>query len=108
MEKLLRRELRRARENKASVEIELMSSTSAEVCELWDGKMIVRIFGSPDICELIMLPPKSPIWGSGGKKEENLEEEEEEEGRKPWELIKLQLTEGEEECKELEPVRRGM
>ena len=32
----------RARENRATVEIEMMSSTSHEVCELWNGQGIVR------------------------------------------------------------------
>ena len=43
----------RARESKAVVEIELMSSTSHEVCELWNGQAIVRVMGSPDIVEIL-------------------------------------------------------
>jgi len=43
----------RARESKATVEIELMSSTSHEVCELWNGQAIVRVMGSPDIVEIL-------------------------------------------------------
>lgn len=73
-----------------------MSSTSCEVCELWNGQMIVRIFGSPDICELIMLPKstskaksKSEKGGYGGA-HGYVEETEEGIERKPWELVTLQ------------------
>ncbi|KAF5598212.1 ankyrin repeat [Fusarium pseudocircinatum] len=37
----------RARENLAAAEVELMSSTSQDVCELWNGSEIVRSLGSP-------------------------------------------------------------
>lgn len=37
----------RAREDRASAEVELLSSTSTEVCELWTGSRIVRIRGQP-------------------------------------------------------------
>lgn len=47
----------RARENRATVEVELMSSTSHEVCELWNGQQVVRITGAPPIRELIYLIP---------------------------------------------------
>ena len=45
--KWLKRLVGRARENFAEVEIELMSSVSKEVCELWDGRSIVRSRGNP-------------------------------------------------------------
>lgn len=45
----------RARENKAAAEVELMSSTSHDVCELWNGQSIVRLMGSPPILEIIYL-----------------------------------------------------
>lgn len=45
----------RARENKAAVELELMSSTSHEVCELWNGAGLVRAFGKPKIREIVYL-----------------------------------------------------
>jgi hypothetical protein len=45
----------RARENRAVVESELMSSTSHEVCELWNGQQIVRIMGEGEIREFIIL-----------------------------------------------------
>lgn len=47
----------RARESRAMVEVELMSSTSCEVCEMWDGQNLVRILGSPEIWELIHITP---------------------------------------------------
>jgi ankyrin repeat protein len=46
----------RARENQADAEVELMSSTSHDVCELWDGKTIVRMQASPEILELLYFP----------------------------------------------------
>ena len=42
-----------------------MSSTSNEVCELWNGQEIVRVMGSGPICELIILFPDE-----GGEREE--------------------------------------
>jgi len=45
----------RARETQASAELELMSSTSHEVCELWNGEAIVRVMGSPLIQELFYV-----------------------------------------------------
>ena len=49
----------RARESRAVVETELMSSTSNEVCELWNGKEIVRIMGAKGpIREFIILFPE--------------------------------------------------
>ncbi|KAL0635164.1 hypothetical protein Q9L58_005889 [Maublancomyces gigas] len=48
----------RARESRSAVEIELMSSTSVEVGELWDGKGVVRAIGAAPIIELIYLTPK--------------------------------------------------
>jgi hypothetical protein len=42
----------RARESRAAAELELLSSTSDEVCELWSGQAIVRVMGSPQILEL--------------------------------------------------------
>ncbi|KAH0596363.1 hypothetical protein MHUMG1_05479 [Metarhizium humberi] len=47
----------RARENLAVAEAELMSSTSHEVCELWNGREVVRCMGSPLTAEFICLRP---------------------------------------------------
>ncbi|KAG0636076.1 hypothetical protein HOY80DRAFT_1090215 [Tuber brumale] len=43
----------RARESRAVAEVELMSSTSHEVCELWNGEAIVRVMGSPEVVEIL-------------------------------------------------------
>ncbi|KAI5806866.1 hypothetical protein BZA77DRAFT_229411, partial [Pyronema omphalodes] len=43
----------RARETRAAAEVELMSSTSHEVCEIWNGDAIVRVMGTPEIVELL-------------------------------------------------------
>lgn len=46
----------RARENRALAEIELMSSTSQEVCELFNGRSIVRSMGKPNMAEFLIFP----------------------------------------------------
>lgn len=45
----------RARENLAVAEMELMSSTSREVCELWNGQAVVRCMGAAPITEFLCL-----------------------------------------------------
>lgn len=45
----------RARENLAAAEVEVMSSTSTETCELWNGHRVVRCPGSANICQFICL-----------------------------------------------------
>jgi hypothetical protein len=55
----LRAMIGRARESRAIVETELMSSTSNEVCELWNGEEVVRIMGEGPIREFIILLPES-------------------------------------------------
>ncbi|KAI5804219.1 hypothetical protein DFH27DRAFT_481127, partial [Peziza echinospora] len=58
----LRAIIGRARENNGSAEVELQSSTSNNVCELWNGDAIVRVMGAPEITELqlgIKPGPKS-------------------------------------------------
>ncbi|KAF4857780.1 Ankyrin repeat, PH and SEC7 domain containing protein secG [Colletotrichum siamense] len=55
----------RARENLAIAEAELMSSTSQEVCELWNGQEVVRCMGSPSVTEFICLLPKNGNTGEG-------------------------------------------
>lgn len=47
----------RSRENLSAAEMELMSSTSQEACELWNGKDVVRCLGSPSIWEFICIFP---------------------------------------------------
>jgi len=51
----LRAVIGRARENRAAPEVELMSSTSHEVCELWNGEAVVRMVGRPKIQQLVFL-----------------------------------------------------
>ena len=53
----------RARESRAIPEAELMSSTSREVCELWNGHEIVRIMGEGPIREFIILLPEDKEEG---------------------------------------------
>ncbi|KAF4985886.1 hypothetical protein FDECE_16248 [Fusarium decemcellulare] len=50
----------RARENLAAAESDLMSSTSDEVCEVWNGKEVVRCMGQTPIREFIICIPNSP------------------------------------------------
>lgn len=46
----------RSRENRSVAEMELMSSTSEETCELWNGDDIVRCQGLAPVKEFICLP----------------------------------------------------
>ncbi|CAG1967304.1 unnamed protein product [Fusarium graminearum] len=51
----------RSRENTSAVEMELMSSTSHETCELWNGSDIVRCQGLAPVKEFICLIPRGGI-----------------------------------------------
>ncbi|KAF3168866.1 hypothetical protein TWF751_007621 [Orbilia oligospora] len=51
----LRAVIGRARESKGDAELELMSSTSIDVCELWNGISVVRAIGESDITEVFWL-----------------------------------------------------
>ncbi|KAM0365745.1 hypothetical protein ACHAPK_009266 [Fusarium culmorum] len=53
----------RARENVAGAELEVMSSTSSETCELWNGKTkaVVRYPGTTENCEFICIYPTSML-----------------------------------------------
>ncbi|TFB02620.1 Ankyrin-3 [Trichoderma ghanense] len=48
----------RARENMSAAEVEIMSSTSDEACELWKDHGVVRCPGSADIYQFVCLLPK--------------------------------------------------
>ncbi|KAF4961005.1 hypothetical protein FSARC_10314 [Fusarium sarcochroum] len=48
----------RVKENTAAAEMELMSSTSPEVCELFNGDSIVRCQGTSPVWEFICIFPK--------------------------------------------------
>ena len=45
----------RARENYVTIELELMSSTSHEVCELWNGNGVIRMIGEAKVQPIIYL-----------------------------------------------------
>ncbi|KAK4098409.1 hypothetical protein N658DRAFT_568772 [Parathielavia hyrcaniae] len=45
----------RAREERSTAEMELLSSTSSDVCELWTGKEIVRVRGQPRMSRPIII-----------------------------------------------------
>lgn len=44
----------RAQESRGNVEAELMSSTSHDVCELWNGDGVARVLGQPRILEIVI------------------------------------------------------
>jgi len=48
----------KARENRALAELELMSSTSGEVCELFNGKSVVRAMGQPSLAQYVLFPDR--------------------------------------------------
>lgn len=48
----------RARESLADAESEVMSSTSDEVREFWDGQRIVKTKQKEEICEFVILVPE--------------------------------------------------
>jgi hypothetical protein len=56
--KFLKSLIGRARENMAMAEMELMSSTSEETCEMYNGQSIVRCQGVAPVLEFICLWPK--------------------------------------------------
>lgn len=53
----------RAREGRAQVELELMSSNSPDVGEMWNGQAIVRVAGTPEVFEVVYTPPDDPAGG---------------------------------------------
>lgn len=63
---LLKAIVGRARENTTAAEMELMSSTSREVCELFNGETVVRCQGSAPVWEFILISPKD-LGGSAGE-----------------------------------------
>lgn len=52
---LLRSLVGRAKESRGTVEADLMSSTSADVCELWSGGSVVRVLGEPKLLHLVYV-----------------------------------------------------
>lgn len=61
--KFLKAIIGRARENISVAEMELMSSTSEEICEMYNGESIVRCQGSAPVWEYICLVPKKMTRG---------------------------------------------
>ena len=45
----------RAAESRAAAGLELTSATSSSICELWDGKSVVRVHGAPKILTVVYL-----------------------------------------------------
>lgn len=54
--KIARSFIGRARETRAAAEIALMSSTSQEVCEMFNGQGFVRTMGRPVMAQIIIFP----------------------------------------------------
>ncbi|KAM0510951.1 hypothetical protein ACHAPE_010382 [Trichoderma viride] len=54
----LRAFIGKAQEGESTVEAELCTSTSPDVCELFDKGGITRVLGRPDIMEIVYLPEK--------------------------------------------------
>ena len=65
----LRAAIGRARENRAEAEVELMSSTSHEVGELWNGQTVVRTMGPPKV-ELLLYFENYQAGPVGGEEQE--------------------------------------
>lgn len=49
-----------ARESRAAAELELLSATSGEVCEMWSGSEIVRVAGQPSTIQYILDKTTKP------------------------------------------------
>lgn len=82
----LRSFIGRATESRGTVEADLMSSTSSDVCELWNGQGVVRVLGSPRILQLIYIEseidgPEAGIYELRDAVKQNLYREEQHQGR---------------------------
>lgn len=63
-EPILRSLIGKAKESRGNVEADLMSSTSSDVCELWNGEGVVRVLGSPVLLQLVAV--SGPAGGTDG------------------------------------------
>ncbi|KAF4333350.1 ankyrin repeat [Fusarium beomiforme] len=72
----LRAIIGRARESFAVVEAEVMSSTSHEVCELWNGQEVVRVMGEGLIREFIIMVPAGSDWDDNSATVETKDQDE--------------------------------
>lgn len=66
--KFLKERIGKGSENEALIERDLTSSTSADVCELWDGETVKRIKGEAYIQEFLLLG--DTLWKSDDGKEQ--------------------------------------
>lgn len=64
----LRALVRRAKESRGCVEPDLMSSSSADVCEFWNGEGVVRVPGRPVLLQLVCFNG----GGRGGEESEKI------------------------------------
>ena len=53
----------RAAESRAAAGLELTSATSSSIWELWDGRSVVRVHGSPKILTIVYLEQPKTIGG---------------------------------------------
>lgn len=53
----------RAKESRGEVEADLMSSTSTDVCELWNGDGVVRVLGRPVLLQMVRVKEVGNTWG---------------------------------------------
>jgi hypothetical protein len=50
----------KARESEESVEAELLSSTSKDVCEIWNGQELVRVQKDGGVLQIVYQEPQEP------------------------------------------------
>ena len=71
----LRATIGRAAESRGAAGIELTSATSSGICELWDGKSVIRIQGSAKILSILFIDRRNDP-GKSDPKDGHQEEEE--------------------------------
>jgi hypothetical protein len=47
----------KAQESQEAVEVEVLSSTSQDVCEIWNGQELVRVQGNGSVLEIVYQEP---------------------------------------------------
>ncbi|KAF4994608.1 hypothetical protein FDECE_13065, partial [Fusarium decemcellulare] len=86
----LRAFIGRAKEGEGNIEAELLSSTSNDVCELYNNGGIARVFGRPNVLEIVHDPsaPESEFASPSGTAGISLFENysSTEKGREEWEM----------------------
>lgn len=53
----------RAKKSRGEVEADLMSPTSTDMCELWNGDGVVRVLGRPVLLQMIRVKEVGGTWG---------------------------------------------